>query len=220
LKDRISVQRSYWNKESNSFQKIYSKEKTKFSKLLDRIFRKDMFQRFEFTIHNSEPIENKTFLDVGCGSGLYSIEFAKRGASKVIGIDIAENMLQLCKQSAILGGVKDKCIFIKTDLLEYKPEFRFHISIGIGLFDYINDPLPVLDKMKKITNEKVIISFPRFWTWRAPIRKVRLSLKGCDVYFYTKKRIRELMKSAGFLTFKIYKVGKLFCVIGFSDKSN
>jgi 2-polyprenyl-3-methyl-5-hydroxy-6-metoxy-1,4-benzoquinol methylase len=213
----MSIQRNYWNQESETFQKIYSRQKSKISKLLDRIFRIDMFQRFEFTIQHSEPIKNKTFLDVGCGSGLYSIEFAKRGASGVLGIDIAENMIDLCKKFALQNKVTDKCTFIKTDLLQYNSESVFDISIGIGLFDYIYDPLPVIQKMKEITKVKVIISFPKLLTWRAPIRKLRLFFRGCEVHFYTKNRIKRLMKSTGFLSYKLYKVGKLYCVVGFSD---
>ena len=92
------------------------------------------------------------------------------------------------------------------------------MSIGMGLFDYICDPLPVLKQLKKVTTSRVIVSFPRLWSWRAPVRKVRLYLKGCDVYFYTKNRVTELMEEAGFERHIGHVVGKLYCVTGFSGK--
>jgi len=213
MKSEIKTQMTYWDSEADAFQRIYSHEKSSFSIWLDKFFRKDMYDRFVFTLEQSAPIAGKTFLDVGCGNGLYAVEFALRGARKVIGIDIANNMLQLCQQLALAKGVQDRCAFVQTDLLEYDPGERFDVAIGIGLFDYIRDAAPVLKKMNNVTTSKVILSFPRFWTWRAPIRKIRLALRGCPVYFYTKKRLRSLLSDAGFTRVEIHKVGKLFCVV-------
>lgn len=215
---KILSQRNYWNRAAESFEKIYSHKNSRFSHFLDKVFRKDMFERFVFTIQHCEPIEKRIFLDVGCGSGQYSIELAKRGAAKVIGIDIAENMLQLSRQFAAREKVRNQCTFLHTDLIAYNPDSVFDITLGIGLFDYIHNPLPVLNKMNEVTKGKIIVSFPRFWTWRAPIRKVRLLLKGCSVHFYTKSKIAELMKAAGFESYIVNKVGKLYCVIGFLNK--
>jgi len=213
--EEIESQRSYWNSEANSFQKIYSHQKSTVANWLDRTFRKDMYERFQFTMQHCAPADGRVFLDVGCGNGLYSIELAKRGAASVVGIDIAENMLDLCREMAARENVQGRCSFVRSDLLQFSPPGRINVSFGIGLFDYIEDPLPVLKKMREITSDRVILSFPRFWTWRAPLRKVRLTLRGCSVFFYTKSRIERLLKSAGYPRHEIYKVGKLHCAVGF-----
>lgn len=216
MSNELKLQRNYWNKQANDFQKIYSKEKSKFLSTLDKYFRKDMFERFVYTIENCEPIKGRTFLDVGSGNGLFSIELAKKGAKKVIGIDIAENMINLSDENATKESVADLCSFHQSDLMDYKPETEIDVSFGIGLFDYIKDSLPVLKKMKRVSKDKAIMSFPRFWTWRAPIRKIRLMVRKCDVYFYTKSRIISLLKESGFKNVRIDKVGKLFCVIAYT----
>ncbi len=215
MSKEISAQRRFWNNEADSFQRIYTHKKSRFANILDRWFRKDMYQRFAFTIENCEPVANRTFLDVGCGNGLYSLELARRGAAKVVGIDIAEVMVEICKRSCIAQNLDDRCTFIQTDLLAYNSDSHFNVSFGIGLFDYIRHPLPVLEKMRELTDDRVILSFPRFWTWRAPIRKARLTIKGCDVVFYTEGRIKKLMTAAGFSRHTLTKVGKLYCVIGY-----
>lgn len=215
MKNELDVQRDYWNREADAFERIYSHEKSKLSTYLDHVFRKDMYERFEFTMRHCEPVKDRTFLDVGCGNGLYSIELAKKGAAGVTGIDIAEVMIERCRKYAAREGVTDRCSFIKTDLLEYDAAAPFDVSYGIGLFDYISDPLPVLKKMREVTKDKVITAFPRFWTWRAPVRKARLTLRGCPVFFYTKGRIDGLMKEAGFARHEVTKVGKLHCVVSY-----
>jgi cyclopropane fatty-acyl-phospholipid synthase-like methyltransferase len=174
-----------------------------------------MYERYTFTIEHCEPVKDRKFLDVGCGNGMYSLELARRGAAKVVGIDIAEVMIDLCRTSAREKNLDDRCTFIQTDLLDYKPEATFDVSFGIGLFDYISDPLPVLKRMREVSTDKAIMAFPRLWTWRAPVRKVRLARKGCDVYFYSKARIEQLLRNAGFSRQEIVKVGKLYCVVAY-----
>ena len=215
MSNEIQAQRAFWNSEADAFQRIYTHRKSKFSNTLDQIFRKDMYERYQFTIANCEPVKGRTFLDVGCGNALYSLELARKGAAKVVGIDIAEVMIGLCKKAADEENLADRCTFIQTDLLEYNPDSKFDVSFGIGLFDYIRDPLPVLRKMREVSTDKAIMAFPRLWTWRAPVRKVRLGIKGCDVFFYSAARINRLMKDAGFSRHELTKVGKLYCVVAY-----
>jgi len=47
------------------------------------------------------------------------------------------------------------------------------------------------------------------------VRKVRLARKGCDVYFYSKARIEQLLGEAGFSRQEIVKVGKLYCCVAY-----
>ena len=215
MNNEIQAQRAFWNSEADAFQSIYTHRKSKFFNTLDQIFRKDMYERYQFTIANCEPIKGRTFLDVGCGNALYSLELARKGAAKVVGIDIAEVMIGLCKKQSNEQNLSNICTFIQTDLLEYNPDSKFDVSFGIGLFDYISNPLPVLKKMREVSTDKAIMAFPRLYTWRAPVRKVRLTMKGCDVYFYSAGRINKLMKEAGFSRHEITKVGKLFCVVAY-----
>lgn len=215
MNNELQAQRAFWNSEADAFQRIYTHRKSKFANTLDQIFRKDMYERFVFTIEHCEPIKGRTFLDVGCGNALYSLELARKGAAKVVGIDISEVMIGLCKQSSENENLTDVCTFIQTDLLDYEPESTFDVSFGIGLFDYISDPLPVLKRMREVSTDKAIMAFPRLWTWRAPVRKVRLARKGCDVFFYSKAKIEKLLRDAGFSRQEIFKVGKLYCVVAY-----
>ena len=76
----LQKQSHFWDTEIQSFDAIYTHRKSYINTLMDKVFRKDMYQRFEFTINHSDPIEGRTFLDVGCGTALYSVEFARKGA--------------------------------------------------------------------------------------------------------------------------------------------
>jgi 2-polyprenyl-3-methyl-5-hydroxy-6-metoxy-1,4-benzoquinol methylase len=213
MNDELRIQTDFWNREADAFERIYSHKKSAVANWLDRYFRSDMYERFLFTIQRSEPILSKKILDVGCGNGLYAIEFARRGASRVLGIDIAAKMLDRARAQAREANVDAHCTFEQSDLLQLRTEERFDVTIGIGLFDYISDPRPVIAAMRKVTSGIVIASFPRLWTWRMPIRKLRLSLRGCPVFFYTAQDVRGLFLSQGYRTCALTRVGKLHCVV-------
>ena len=215
MSKQLDNQRDYWDRTVGDFDSIYSHGKSRLDNWIDAKFRWDMYARFDYTMENSVPIEGRTFLDVGCGTGRYVFEFLKRGAKHVTGIDIAENMLTVCREHAQAEGVADRSTFVRSDLLQFKPNFKFDVTIGIGLFDYVPDALPVLTKMREVTANRVIATFPRLWTWRAPVRRIRLALKGCDVYFYSLERLDTLIKQAGFSKYNLETVGQLYCVTAF-----
>ena len=215
MSQELAKQGDYWDREVAAFDSIYLHGKSRFDNWIDATFRWDMYARFDYTMAHAEPIAGRTFLDVGCGTGRYALEFARRGARHVVGIDIAEKMLEVCRQRAEAEGMSDRCSFVHSDLLAYQPATKFEVCIGIGLFDYIREPLPVLAKMREVMTDRAIVTLPRFWTWRAPVRKVRLALKGCGVYFYTKGQIDALLKQAGFKRYEMEQVGQLYCVTAF-----
>ena len=213
----LKQQETYWDNQVGDFDSIYSQRKSRIGQALDRIFRWDMAARYAYTFEHSGAIENRAFLDVGCGTGRYSLEYARRGCAKVVGIDIAANMVETCRKRAESDGFSDRCEFLHTDLLKYQPEELFDVCIGIGLFDYIKDPLPVIAKMRVCVKDRAIISFPRLWTWRAPVRKIRLGMQGCDVYFFTRKRIETILNEAGFSRHEISQIGQLYCVTAYVE---
>jgi 2-polyprenyl-3-methyl-5-hydroxy-6-metoxy-1,4-benzoquinol methylase len=213
VSDPIVRQATYWNAQAQAFQQIYARDKPGLAGLLDRVFRRDMYERFEFAMEASEPAAGRTFLDVGCGSGVYCLELARRGAARVTGLDIADAMLDLCRAAAEAEGLGARCDFVRGELMQLNPEAPFDVTLGIGLFDYVADPLPLLRKMREVTRDRVILSFPRLNTWRAPVRWVRLSLRGCDVHFYTERRVQRLLADAGLRVQKFEQVGKLYCVV-------
>ncbi len=211
----LNRQEKYWDEKSRQFDAIYGHDKGAFSNWLDKVFRWDMYARYEYTMKNVAPIEGRSFLDVGCGTGRYALELARRGASRVVGIDISQKMLELARQRMSEERLDDRCRFEQFDLLHYQPGELFDVCIGIGLFDYIREPLPVLTRMRQVVKDRIVISVPRFWTWRAPVRKARLGMKGCDVFFYTKSNIRGLLKDAGFAKHTMEKIGQLYCITAY-----
>ena len=53
-----------------------------------------------FTAHQFGDIQNKTVIDLGCGTGIFSIGATLTGAGKIIGIDIDEEAVRIARNYA------------------------------------------------------------------------------------------------------------------------
>ena len=78
--------------------------------------------------------------------------------------------------------------------------------------DYIADPLPRLQVIRGLTKTTFLSAWPRAATLRAGIRKVRLKVDGCPVYFFTLPQVEDYLKRAGFRIERYEVLGQLFCV--------
>ena len=50
-------------------------------------------------------LRGKSLIDIGCGPGVYSVEFAKRGAN-VLGVDLSRKMLDKARNNAETANVQ------------------------------------------------------------------------------------------------------------------
>jgi len=188
----------YFHKEAQRFDSIYHENKSTFEKLIDDLFRGVVRKRYELALERMGQMEGQRVLDIGCGSGRYGISAALRGAGEIFGIDIAENMLNLARGYASDACVDTKCKWIKGEFLddtEIKGKFDF--ILAMGFFDYISNPEPFMKKIGHLLGGTLIASFPKRWELRNFIRKVRLTVCGCGVRFYSESEIRKLFANAG-----------------------
>ena len=202
----------YWNEIAHDFDAIYSGKKSPIGRALDHWFRNDMYGRFQWVMEEAGDVGGLRICDVGCGSGRFVSALAKKGAAHVTGVDVAPEMLKLADQLVRDDGVADRCRFVHSDVLGWQTNEQFDLTIAIGFWDYIAEPLSRLQVIRGLTTGTFLSAWPRFGTWRMPVRKVRLTLQGCPVYFYRRNQVVQLLREAGFSVDRISVIGKLFCV--------
>jgi ubiquinone/menaquinone biosynthesis C-methylase UbiE len=212
-KDNMPQVARYWNTIARDFDTIYTGEKSSFARFLDQWLRKDIFGRFDWVMERAGDVRGMRVCDIGCGSGRFVAEFARRNAAHVTGVDVAPEMLKLAQKLIDENGAADRCKLVEADILNWKTEETFDVTIAIGFWDYIMEPPERLRRIRKITGKKFLSAWPRFWTWRMPVRKVRLEyIQGCPVYFFRKPQVERMITEAGFRVERCDTVGKLFCV--------
>lgn len=201
----------YWNNIANEFDAIYTGNKNPIARGLDRWLRRDIYQRFEWVMSQAGAASGMKICDIGCGSGRFVTSLAKRGA-QVTGVDFAPEMLKLGAQLADKEGVADRCKFVLSDVLDWKTDEQFDLVIAIGFWDYVADPLPRLQVIRRLTKTTFLSAWPRASTLRAAIRKVRLKAAGCPVYFWHLAQVEDYLQRAGFRVDSRQILGQLHCV--------
>lgn len=198
----------------NDFDSIYTGNQPKqaiYSKIIGHFFRKSVYLRFKETFKALGDIQNKKILDLGCGTGVYAVGFAKKGAV-VACLDISQNMLDIARKRAIAHQVERRCHFVRADFLDYLPKTRFNSVVAMGFFDYVRNPIPVLKKIISMCDNSIAISFPVKFHWLMPQRKFRYWLKKCPLYFYSMRDIRRIMHICNIQNYKIKKIARDYFV--------
>jgi len=214
---RDTVRRRF-ERDAQSFDAIYRLERSPFWRWVNTTFRKAVFERYTITFEQAGDVTGKKILDVGCGSGVYSVDFARRGARRVVGVDFSENMLELARQEAEQHRVADRCEFIQADFLEVQLEDKFDISIAMGVFDYVPDQVAFLRRMVALATGKVIVAFPSHSLLREPARRLRYKLAGKgDMYLYGRDDVERIAGEAGLRNREIIHIpssGGVFVLVG------
>ena len=199
----------HFQKVSGAFDSIYSgKQKSFIYRLVDVLFRRRILEgRCNAILEFAKPVKGKDILDIGCGSGRYSVMLAKDEPSSVLGLDMSDSMIELARRLAAERSANDICKFEEGDFSKKEFDKRFDIIIAAGVFDYIADPKVFLSKIKYMLNERAIISFPVKWTIFTPIRMLWLFKRKCPSYYYSNSDIKRLVKECGLKIRSSKKVG-------------
>lgn len=190
------VQR-HFEDDARRFDAIYEPEKGLFAGLVDNFWRGVVQRRLDLNLRLLDPLEGKSVLDVGCGSGRFCIAYAVRGAARVVGVDFAAAMIEIARDAAARQGVADRCDFRVGAFPEAVTDGPFDASTANGFFDYVADPVPIISRMRELTRERMILSFPKAVEWRVPVRRLRFWWNDCPLYLYSKRRVREILAAAG-----------------------
>ncbi len=198
--------KNYFEDIAQEFDNIYDNEGTLITKITNKLFRKSLYERIPISLEECGDIKDKTIIDIGCGSGRLCYLLAKENASKVVGVDYSQQMIDIAKEFVKKKDLEEKIQFECVDFfVKYETKEKFDISIALGVFDYLQNPEKFLDKMKMVTKEKIIVSYPAKYAFQAPIRRVWLYSRKCPVFFYTEPQLQRIYENAGLKEIKIMK---------------
>jgi len=105
-------------------------------------------------------LARKTVLDLGCCQGYWSFEAIKAGAESCVGIDASMVFLTQAQALAILYGFDTRCEFRRAQI-EEEPWWLdvpdADVTMALGVFYYLTDPILVLRKTLNRTRETFVI---------------------------------------------------------------
>jgi 2-polyprenyl-3-methyl-5-hydroxy-6-metoxy-1,4-benzoquinol methylase len=128
----------------------------------------------EFRFRIMGPLAGKRILDVGCGSGLNAVQFAKLGAT-VTGIDLSSGELEIARRSAELNGVSDRAGFICSPIeIADVPDDSFDIVWVDAVLHHVLDELElVLKRLVRWVKPGGLLVFAEPVNLCEPLRRLR-----------------------------------------------
>lgn len=202
--------RRFFSRHAVTWDALYGGRRDLVSRFIDRMFRRDVYERYALTFERlGANLRGRAVLDVGCGSGVYAVEAARRGAARVVGVDLSAEMIALAQTRCREAGYADVCRFVCAAFPLEEPQAEleavFDHGIAMGVMDYVSDPYAFLKAMRRCVAGSAILSFPgRHWL-REPLRRYRYKLlRRCPVFTYEEGSIRAACLHAGFSRLHIH----------------
>src|SRR5215467_13756466 len=124
----------YFTRSASGFDSLYWEEGISSAmRLVNRKFRRDLYERFRLSLEHVDKYKPRTVLDVGCGSGRYEPGLARLGVQSVVGIDVSPGMIQLAKGlNARLAGSSCQLNFVNEDFMNFQVSESFDVVIAMG----------------------------------------------------------------------------------------
>jgi len=172
-----------------------------------------------------EKWHGKKVLEIGCGIGTDTINFARAGAL-VTAIDLSPRSVEIARQRAKVYGLEDKIEFFCGDaeeLSEIIPPQPYDLIYSFGVIHHTPNPEKVIEQMRFFSNSNTVIKvmlyhrysykvlwilinygYGRFWRLKELISKYSEAQTGCPVtYTFTPKEVKELFAHHGFKVINI-----------------
>jgi tRNA (mo5U34)-methyltransferase len=123
-----------------------------------------MKQQFEMTFGPLD-LAGKSVLDIGTWSGAFAVEAARRGATRVLGLDhvVWQPPFQYGREAFdfVVGTSGFEIDAVDLDLdaspLSLSHLGNFDVVLFLGVFYHLKDPIAALKEISKITRECVVI---------------------------------------------------------------
>jgi 2-polyprenyl-3-methyl-5-hydroxy-6-metoxy-1,4-benzoquinol methylase len=167
-----------------------------------------------------ERWKGKKVLEIGCGIGTDTINFARQGA-QVTAVDLTEKSLEVARQRAKVFGLEDRIRFIQAnaeELSSYVPADSYDLVYSFGVIHHTPHPERVVEQIRRFVSPgstlKIMVynrwswkviwillvyGKGQFWKLNRLIAEYSEAQTGCPVtYSYSAEDGRKLLENHGF----------------------
>ncbi|MDW8417760.1 MAG: class I SAM-dependent methyltransferase, partial [Bacteroidia bacterium] len=164
--------------------------------------------------------KGKKVLEIGCGIGTDTINFARHGAY-VTAVDLSEKSLEIARQRAKVYNMEDRITFIHANAEEldrYVPVERYDLIYSFGVLHHTPHPERAFTQLRQYAGPEtvlkvmvyhryswkvlwILLKYGKWQFWKAAEWVARYSeaQEGSPVtYTYSRQEIAQLLKKSGF----------------------
>jgi SAM-dependent methyltransferase len=102
-----------------------------------------------------DDLRGKSVLDLGCGYGYFSLEAARRGAARVLGVDISADNVLNARRFAAAGSLPVE--FRQGDVESEPLGESFDYVICLNVLHFLRSPSEMLSRLAAVTRECLLL---------------------------------------------------------------
>jgi 2-polyprenyl-3-methyl-5-hydroxy-6-metoxy-1,4-benzoquinol methylase len=191
----------------------------------EEYFHEVEFRKYRVEPHIPEFAEfsrwrDKKVLEIGCGIGTDTINFARHGA-EVTAVDLSEKSLELARQRAQIFRLEDRIRFFHANaekLADTLPAETYDLVYSFGVIHHTPNPDRVLEQIRKYVKPGgmlkvmvyhrwswkvlwIVLAYGkgRFWRLSSLVAQHSEAQTGCPVtYIYSRRQGRAWLRRHGF----------------------
>jgi len=226
----IELVKEYWNRRPCNIRHSSAEVGTK--EYFDQVEKRKYFVEPHIPrFADFEKWKGKRVLEIGCGIGTDTINFARAGA-KVTAVEISDVSLDIARKRASVYGLQDRIDFILADaekLNQKLPPQPFDLIYSFGVLHHTPNPEEAFKQLRAYAHSGTVAKIMlyhklswkvlwillkygkcRFWKINEIIARNSEAQTGCPVtYTYTKKEAIKLLENIGFKVVEV-KVEHIF----------
>src|SRR5215475_8099604 len=165
----INAVRDYWNARPCNIR--HSTKAVGTREYFDEVeARKYMVEPHIPAFADFERWRGKKVLEIGCGIGTDTINFARHGA-QVTAVDLTEKSLEVARQRARVYGLEDRIRFVQANaeqLSDFLPPEHFDLVYSFGVIHHTPDPGRVMEQLRKYVDARSTVKIMVYnrWSWK------------------------------------------------------
>lgn len=220
--EKIQEIQNYWDARPCNFR--HSLKPCGSKEYFDEVEKKKFFVEPHLVPFADFPsVKGKKVLDVGCGLGTATINFAQAKAAKVTAVDLSEKSLELAKQRSQVCGLENRILFYHgnaEELSKFVPKEEYDLIFSFGVIHHTLYPEKILGELRDYLGPqgklKIMVYYRyswkvfwilirygifrfRFWNLSKLIATYSEAQTGCPITkVYSKKEAETLLQSQGY----------------------
>jgi 2-polyprenyl-3-methyl-5-hydroxy-6-metoxy-1,4-benzoquinol methylase len=214
----LSAVQNYWNDRPCNIR--HSQKEVGSEEYFNEVeWRKYMVEYHIPGFADFERWRGKKVLEIGCGIGTDTMNFARHGA-QVTSVDLSDNSLALARKRAQVFGLEDRIRFIQANaehLTDYVPVEPYDLIYSFGVIHHTPHPDRVMEQIRQYLKPSTTVKIMVYYRWSWKVLWILLTYgkgqfwkldkliadnseaqSGCPVtYVYSRKQGRRFLESHG-----------------------